>query len=128
MNISLSHLTFWRLKKLPGPSWFCSKKAKVSQVTIDDCVNDHAGMAYRKTVDPHFVARNTLAILKSARSRGQLIESLKSMASDPECVIKPNRRRAYCMKWLSKIGSRANSTPKSHAGFCDWPCKRVSLD
>jgi hypothetical protein len=71
----------------------------IPKVDIDALIN-----AQTKTVK-RYEAQNVLAILRSARKRGALVEKLRSMSISPGTVINPVRRAAYCRKWLKRIAA-----------------------
>ena len=110
MRISKIHVDFWTRRK--SPEWVLSflKEKKINRPTIDDVVNAHEG---RKLSNGVIQAHNTLGILRSARNRGALLETLEEMSAHPGTVINPKRRAGFCRKWLARIISdrQPDTTP-----------------
>lgn len=99
------HLTFYRQKKAPAPSWAGVVSDRESQISINDLINIQvASLTADKNpfVNPN---QNTLNILKSVRRRSkvEMIEQIRKMAVRPGCATGAARRAANCRKWLDRI-------------------------
>ena len=106
MRITAMHLTYWRQKKAPAPSW-ASELIAARPPGRNPQVNRLINCQYSRTQaefdsrDPQFVIERTIGILRSNRLRhghAGLIKSLLSMSNEP------SPRGPMCKRWLFRLG------------------------
>ena len=102
MRLSRCHVEYFRQKKQPLPGFAAMVKdyRPAMVVTIDDLVNRHAGIVESPS---ETAAGRALAILRSARKRGELMLVLERMKNEPGTVINPDLRMKHCAKWYWRI-------------------------
>lgn len=98
MKFTKTHLDYWAKRK--APKWAHEIGAKSPHPTINAIVNANAGFTWK---DGEAQAHNTLVILRGARKRGVLLETLEGMSVSAGTVINPKRRLGFCRKWLARI-------------------------
>lgn len=98
MKITQGHVNLMLRRK--GGSIGRIASNTTSEVNIDALINSQVSEVKR------YDAHNLLAILRSARKRGALVDRLSSMSAYPGAVINPKRRAAYCRKWLKRIAAQ----------------------
>lgn len=95
IKVRQTHIDLWMIRH--GPEW---ARREISPPDINSIINLRA-------LEPRYkftVAHNLIVILKSMRKRGALLHGLRDMADNPGTLIDPHRRKAYCIKWLKRIG------------------------
>lgn len=105
MKIGQSHIDLWMIRR--GPEW--ARRGK-SRPDINPIINSRA-------LEPQYkftAAHNLIVILKSMRKRGALLHGLRDMAENPGTLIDPKRRKAYCIKWLKRIGTEDGTLQQDH--------------
>lgn len=97
MNLTKSHLTYWRERK-GNPSWASTLSQHLKPtVTIDRIVNENAGI--KLDVDAHSV----IALLRLARKNKDLVPCMFACAYGPYRHQHVKRQHA-CARWLKKMG------------------------
>ena len=98
IRITKVHVEFWTARN--QPKWANLVKASLPSPSIDRLVNGHAGI---RLTDGEMAANNLLAILRGARKRGELVDTLTRLGMEPGTLINPRRRSGYCWKWYGEI-------------------------
>lgn len=94
MKIKRVHYNFWVQKKAKV-SWFDNSNI----VRIDQLIPDA-----NPEIDSSYVAQNLISILKSyRRQKKNLLLELLRIYKNPGTIIKPEKRRAYALKWAKRI-------------------------
>lgn len=104
MKITSLHLAYWAWHK--APSWAQGISPKRNHPSVDQIVNANAAI---RLTDGEMQANNTLVLLRSARRRGELADTLYRLANTPSTLISPKRRMGYARKWLCKLNKEKES-------------------
>ena len=68
---------------------------------IDDVVNAHAGL---RMTSGECAVHNLLSIVRGDRRRGRSLEQrLAQLATEPGCLINPEKRAAFARKWARRM-------------------------
>lgn len=102
--LTRAHFEYYRQQKAPLPCWAESFSENERKVSVNDLIN--AQVTTYQENRQYNCLHSTLNIVGSNRRRGTLRESLANMAANPGCSDRPERRAAYCRKWLRIIRER----------------------